>query len=142
VTGRGAEHLLHRVRFAKFMLPHSAQSQSPFLRVWPLAFCRSSQARRFLSSSRWSSRSRDQPLDRGIGVSSLRGHRPVSFGRIDGVDVASSKSPDSDDAPRLELPPQCLDVFDAKPPELLEHNVLPVDLDALIGRECHVVHFT
>ena len=52
------------------------------------------------------------------------------------------KSPDSDDAPRLELPPQRLDVFDAEPPELLEHFVLPVDLDALVRRERHVVHFT
>ena len=51
------------------------------------------------------------------------------------------KSPDSDDAPRLELPPQRLDVFDAKPPELLEHVGLPVDLDALVRRERHVVHF-
>ena len=50
------------------------------------------------------------------------------------------KSPDSDDAPRLELPPQCLDVFDAKPPELLEHVGLAVDLDALVSRQGHVIH--
>ena len=56
------------------------------------------------------------------------------------VDVGALKSPDSDDAPRLELPPQRLDVFDAKPPELLEHVGLPVDLDALVRRERHVVH--
>ena len=50
------------------------------------------------------------------------------------------KSPDSDDAPRLELPPQRLDVLDAKPPKLLEHFVFPVNLDALVRRERHVVH--
>ena len=50
------------------------------------------------------------------------------------------KSPDSDGAPRLELPPQRLDVFDAKPLKLLEHVGLAVDLDALVRRECHVVH--
>ena len=54
--------------------------------------------------------------------------------------VDALKSPDSDDAPRLELPPQRLDVGDAKPPEFLDHFVFSVDLDALIRRECHVVH--
>ena len=44
------------------------------------------------------------------------------------------KSPDSDDAPRLELPPQCLDVFDAKPLKLLENVRLAVNLHPLLGR--------
>ena len=54
--------------------------------------------------------------------------------------VDALKSPDSDDAPRLELPPQRLDVFDAKPPKLLKDFVLPVDLDALVRSQGHVIH--